>query len=312
MELYKKYRPKKLADIRGQDELVKVLSSKFKGGDFPHAVLISGPSGCGKTTLARIIRRELGCQGGDYREVDCGAEDSPIDAVRTLKRRMRLFPSLGSCRVFLLDEVQALSKTKFAQQAMLKMLEEVPSHTYFILCTTDPGKLLPTIITRCMPLRVRPLADGAMRETIGRVLQGEGKKITDAVIDRILERAGGSARQALMLLEEVVGLSSEKDQLEAVAEAESESAAVDLARALTAKGAVWKDVAGVLKAVEDLEPEAVRRAVLGYCRSIVLGGGKFSKKAWLLIENLKNPFPDDTRASHALLASACYSVFNEI
>src|SRR6266480_3545550 len=141
MEFYRKYRPKTLKGIVGQEGAISSLQKLIDKGTIPHALLFTGPSGSGKTTIARIVKDHLGCGDADYQEVDCAVVESPIEAVRAIHRASHLSPMSGSCRIFFLEEVQSLSKAGFSQQALLKLLEEVPDHVYFILATTDPTKL---------------------------------------------------------------------------------------------------------------------------------------------------------------------------
>ena len=154
MELYKKYRPKNFKRIVGQPTITEQLTSMTRSNQFPHSSLFSGPSGCGKTTLARIMRNKLDCGDQDFQEVNC-ADFRGIDMVRDIRNRMNLAPIGGECRVWLIDEAHQLSSQ--AQNAFLKILEDTPSHVYFMLATTDPQKLIPTIRTRCAEFKVSSL-----------------------------------------------------------------------------------------------------------------------------------------------------------
>ena len=159
-ELYKKYRPDGYGDLVGQAPAVKVLRGLLKKG-LPHAMLLTGPSGCGKTTVARIIKNKLQCQDSDFVELN-SASDRGIDVIRGIDGRMRLGGLLGGPRIWLFDECHRL--TKDAQEAMLKYLEDTPSHVYFLLATTEPDKLITAIRTRCTEVRFAAIG----HEEIGR------------------------------------------------------------------------------------------------------------------------------------------------
>src|SRR5437773_2031788 len=128
-ELYKKHRPRKFADVVGQPRAVAALESMVAAGEVPHSVLFAGPSGTGKTTLARILARELGC-GKNFKEINA-AESRGIDSIREVQSVMGLAPMGGKCRVWLWDEAHRL--TPDSQSALLKTLEDTPSHVYFML-----------------------------------------------------------------------------------------------------------------------------------------------------------------------------------
>ncbi len=169
-ELYKKYRPKTLAGVVGNETTVNLLRNMLEKGTIPHTILLQGASGCGKTTLARILQRSLECSEIDFIELNC-SDFRGVDTIRDIAKQMHFSPTGGKCRIWLLDEVHQM--TKDAQNAALKILEDTPSHVYFLLCTTDPQKLISTIRNRCCQLSVEHLSEASLRMLIDRVLKKE-------------------------------------------------------------------------------------------------------------------------------------------
>lgn len=301
MALYNKYRPITLDQIIGNkaaiDSLQSVLSKPRN--EIPHAFMLIGPSGCGKTTIARIIRKELGCSDMDYIEMDIG-DVRGIDNIREIKRLMHLSPIDGKCRVWLMDEVQAM--TSDAQTSLLKMLEDTPSHVYFILATTDPHKLKPTIRNRCSTYTVQALPDNRISKLITDVLTKEKKKISNEIIELIARDSLGSPRMALVLLDKVID-ADPRVQAKAVEQAASEeSATIDLCRALLAKIS-WSKVAEILKGMKEQEPESIRRCVLGYANNVLLSGD--NPKAWLILDVFEKPTYD---MGWPAITKGCYEI----
>ncbi len=298
-ELYRKYRPKTLDRVVGNEETVQSIREMLAKVQLPHCILFSGPSGTGKTTCARIVASELKCHSMDLVELNC-SNFRGIDTIRDIQRVMDLSPVGGPCRVWILDEVHQMSKD--GQNAALKMLEDMPDHVYFLLCTTDPQKLIPTILTRCCHMPVRLLDDDEIATVVRRVAKKEEIAISDDVLGDLATFAAGSARTALVLLDKVRNLPPEK-QVEAMQQkAEEEREAIDLCRALL-KREPWEKIGKILKTLKG-EPESIRWAVLGYARSCLLGsGGKGGHTAYSIICAFEEPFYDSKAAG---LARACY------
>jgi len=268
--LYQKYRPKSLDEVIGNAAVVEALKTQLSGGKpMPRAILLHGPTGCGKTTLARIIATELGAKGADLREIDV-ADYRGIDTIREIRRQIRFKPMESPCQVWILDEVHRL--TGDAQSALLKTLEDTPEHVYFILCTTDPQKLLPTIRGRCAQYEVQLLTEKQMKKLLKRVVKAEGEILSDEVYDQIISEAQGHPRNALQILAQVLAVSEDRRLEVAKQAAEVRSQIIDLCRALIA-GKSWKTVAGILEGLKQEDPESVRRAILGYCQTVLLRSG---------------------------------------
>ena len=301
-ELYKKYRPRTLDKVIGQEVAIASLQKQLDKG-LPHALLLTGPSGCGKTTIARILRRSLDCGGTDFTEVNSG-DDRGVESIRIIRRRMNLSPLEGACRIWVLDEAHKL--TNDAQNAVLKMLEDTPSHVYFMLLTTDSSKLIKAIHTRCTEVRLVALSDKLLKGLLEDVVAAEKLAVSEDVIQGIVECADGSARKALVVLGQVAGLEGDAEQMRGVqASSVNKSAAIDLARGLINPRAQWAPVATLLKDLKDEDPEGLRYLVLGYARSVLLANQKLAPRAFKIIDIFSKNFYDSKQAG---LAAACYEV----
>lgn len=301
MELYKKHRPSSLDEVVGQSAAVATLQQMADQKSFPHTLLFTGASGCGKTTLARIVKELLGCSDNDFVEMNC-ADFNGINMIRDIRTRMGLAPIGGKCRIWLIDEAHQLSSQ--AQNAFLKMLEDTPSHVYFLLATTDPNKLLKTVKTRCTEVKVKELAHGEAEKLLKAVCKREKRKIDEEVRDKIIEMAEGSARKLLVLLDQVMGLKDAEEQLAALEAGDYKAQAIALARELMNPRTSWTEVAKVLRGIEE-DPESIRHMVLGYANAILTKGGKLSSRAYCVIEAFRDNFYDSKKAG---LTAACYEV----
>jgi len=314
MSLDTRVRPGTLAAMAGNKTTKAAVESLFERREnFPHAILITGPTGCGKTTLGRIIADMLGAKSDDYRETD-SAQYNGIDTVREIHNQMRFKPRHpeSKCRVWLFDECHQIgqggdSEKNRAQSGMLKMLEDAPDHVYFILCTTDPHRLLKTVRGRCTTLEVSRLDEDTMTALIKKTARREKTVISDAVTEMIVEKADGHPRNAMKLLEKVIGLTEEQAQEVVDEEERLQSEGIELCRELLSIKPNWKKVAGILTGLKDQDEEGIRRLVLGYCNSILLKGNNFN--AFLIMDEFSQPFYDIGTPG---LTLACYkSVFNE-
>ena len=225
--LARKYRPRTFAQMVGQEHVVRALSNALSTGRLHHAYLFTGTRGIGKTTVSRILAKSLNCvgpdgQGGvtaepcgrcgacieidadryvDYIELDA-ASNRGIDEIRDLLERAAYKPSVGRFKVFMIDEAHQLTKESF--NALLKTLEEPPDYLKFVLATTDPEKMLPTVLSRCLQFNLRPMAPEVVHDHLLQVLAQEGVA-HDAVSVRLLSRAArGSMRDALSLADQAI------------------------------------------------------------------------------------------------------------
>ncbi len=301
--LHRKYRPQNLDEMAGNKIVVNALRDVLAKPAKPHAFLFVGPSGCGKTTLARIVAKELGCSKRDYEEMN-SANYRGIDHARDMVQSAVRSPWEGEVKVYLLDEAHAL--TPQAQDALLKLFEEPPAHTYFMLATTNPEKLKTTVRTRCMEFPVAALRRSIVMERLQWVADQEKLQTPDETLAEIARLCGGSLRQALVMLDQVSEVPDD-EAIEVLSEfAGGEIQVKALCRALV-QGAKWKQLQVILKGIT-ADGETIRLAVLGYFETVMLNEPDLTNIA-PVVRHLTAPgmlYP--TRAAITL---ACYDILKE-
>jgi DNA polymerase-3 subunit gamma/tau len=201
LALYRKYRPQNFSDVVGQEQLVTLLESSIKQKKISHAYLFCGGRGTGKTTVARIFARDIGCNPEDIIEIDA-ASNRGIDEIRELRDAVRTSPFSSPYKVYIVDEAHML--TKEAANALLKTLEEPPSHVIFILATTDPEKLPATIVSRCQKIVFQIPSLLTLAKRLMYVAEGEGKVLGEDSALLIARHGKGSYRDALGVLEQIL------------------------------------------------------------------------------------------------------------
>ncbi|HEY4948344.1 MAG TPA: DNA polymerase III subunit gamma/tau, partial [Acidimicrobiales bacterium] len=228
--LYRRFRPSTFGEVRGQDHVVLALRNAVRDGRVAHAYLFSGPRGTGKTSTARILAKALNCidlQDGepcgvcascveitkgtslDVHELDA-ASNNGVEAMRDLVSRAAL-GTPGRQKVYIVDEVHMLSTA--ASNALLKTLEEPPAHVVFVLATTDPQKVLPTIRSRTQHFEFRLLGPETLGELLAQVRQDAHLDVPDEALDLAVRRGRGSARDALSVLDQVAASDAVDDDL---------------------------------------------------------------------------------------------------
>lgn len=205
--LYRKYRPQKFSDVVGQDGIINLLTSAIGQKKISHAYLFCGGRGTGKTTVARIVAREIGCNDEDIIEIDA-ASNRGIDEIRELREAVRTAPFSSPYKVYIVDEAHML--TKEAANALLKTLEEPPSHVIFILATTDPEKLPQTIVSRCQKVVFKNPDMETLSAHLVRVAKGEGRSLHPDSAQLIATHGKGSYRDALGVLEQILAVSEKE------------------------------------------------------------------------------------------------------
>ncbi len=212
--LYRKYRPTKLEDVVGQEQVTSVLANAIKSGKIAHAFLFIGPRGTGKTSVARILAHAI--NGFDYQvedsyldiiEIDA-ASNTGVDNIRELREKAVIAPTKGKYKVYIIDEVHML--TKSASNALLKTLEEPPEHVIFIMATTDAHKVPITISSRTQVHTFKLARPEVMLEHLKTIAKTEGIKITDEALGIVVRRGGGSFRDSLSLLDQIAALSDQE------------------------------------------------------------------------------------------------------
>jgi DNA polymerase-3 subunit gamma/tau len=205
--LYLKYRPQNLEEIVGQEELVKVLQNSAKTGNIAHAYLFSGGRGTGKTTTARAFAKELGIHKDDILELDA-ASHGGVEEFKNLLESVHTLPYFSKYKMYILDEIHML--TKHASNAFLKTLEEPPTHCIFVLCTTDPEKMLDTILSRCTKFNLKSPNQETLAKFLADVAKKENQKIDKEAIQLIALTGDGSYRDSLSNLQKVFSFTDEK------------------------------------------------------------------------------------------------------
>lgn len=220
--LARKWRPKRFAELVGQQHVVRALCHALETGRVHHAFLFTGTRGVGKTTIARIFAKSLNCESGTSsepcgacatcREIDAGrypdlieidaASHTGVDDVRALIENAQYMPSRGRTKVYLVDEVHMLSKNAF--NALLKTLEEPPDHVKFLLATTDPDKLPVTVLSRCLQFNLRRLEQDQIAGQMRHILDAEGIAYDAESIEQLALSADGSLRDGLSLLDQAI------------------------------------------------------------------------------------------------------------
>jgi DNA polymerase-3 subunit gamma/tau len=224
----RKYRPQRFADVVGQEHVTQTLTNAIGQKRIAHAYLFCGPRGTGKTTIARIFAKCLNCTGGpkidfddqdsrcieiaegrslDVLEID-GASNNGVEQVRELRETCKYAPANSQFKIYIIDEVHMLSTAAF--NALLKTLEEPPAHVKFMFATTDPEKVLPTILSRCQRFDLRRIPSALITKHLAHIAKQEKVKIDEAALHAIARGADGAMRDAESTLDQLISFCGDK------------------------------------------------------------------------------------------------------
>lgn len=280
ISLYRKYRPITFDDVVGQSHVTRTLANAIRQDRVSHAYLFAGPRGTGKTSTAKILAMALNCESGDGRatiepdgtcthcaairrgssldvlEIDA-ASNRGIDEIRDIRDRVNFAPVEGRMKVYIVDEVHMLTPEAF--NALLKMLEEPPAHVVFVLATTEPHKVLPTILSRCQRFDFRRPSAQEIGAVLAMVADREGIDVTESALSVIARAAGGSFRDAVSTL----------DQLSAYCEGK-----ISLQDALTLLGVAEQDL---LFELVDVVDERDTKAALLFVERLAQSGSDLNQ-----------------------------------
>ena len=227
--LYRKYRPKTLDEIYGQDTIVKIIKNSIKNKQINHAYLFAGPRGTGKTSIAKIFAKIINCENpkeykscgkcnsctqinnSDIIEIDA-ASNNGVDEIRELRNKVNLVPSYGKYKVYIIDEVHMLTVGAF--NALLKTLEEPPAHAIFVLATTDPQKIPETILSRCQRFDFKKITNDAIVENLKRISKEESIDIDEEALYEIATLSDGGMRDSVGMLDQAKSYSEERITIE--------------------------------------------------------------------------------------------------
>ena len=286
--LYIEDRPTTFDDMVGNEAAINAFKKAIEKKKHSHVYLLTGPAGTGKTTIARIGAEMLGARELDVREIN-SANNRGIDTAREIMQQARLMPSDSESEAiaYIIDEVH--KTTADWQNAMLKILEDTPEHVYFFLCTTDPQKLIKAVKSRCTEIKTAALSVEQLQLVLKRVNKLEGLKIDKEILEEIADKAEGSSRNALVMLEQVASAESEND-IKAILDSRGSDDDPDtilLCRALLDSKNGWREISAVLRKLKDAgkldDSESIRYMVLGYMNSVLIGG-KMNQRAVLVME----------------------------
>lgn len=225
ISLYRKYRPKKFEDVVGQEMIVKILRNSIKENKIAHAYIFAGPRGVGKTSIAKIFSKAVNCLNpinGDLcencdvcsndadNEIDIieidAASNNGVDEIREIRNSIKLMPTRLKYKVYIIDEVHMLSISAF--NALLKTLEEPPSHAIFILATTEVNKIPSTVISRCQKFDFEKITPKLIEKQLNKILELENKIISDKIVKLIAKISDGGMRDAINLLDQIISLNN--------------------------------------------------------------------------------------------------------
>lgn len=317
----RRWRPQQFSELVGQDHIIQTLKNAIQQNRIAHAYLFVGPRGTGKTSTARLFAKALNAEGGqniepsndtqiskaivegrcmDVIEID-GASNNSVDDIRSLREDCQYAPTEGNFKIYIIDEVHMLSQAAF--NALLKTLEEPPSHVKFIFATTESHKVLPTIVSRCQRLEFRPVAPEVIQAKLKVISDGEGVKVSDEALTAIARLANGGMRDSQSILDQMIAFCgndiSEQDVLDVYGLASPEMvkdiamklAAADFGGIIASVDELVDTGRDLVRALGDLE-QVIREALLDAIRNggktAVLGAEVTSESLMRMLDALRS------------------------
>ena len=331
--LYRKWRPRTFDEIVGQEHVVRTLRNALSSGRVHHAYLFAGPRGTGKTTTARLLAKAVNCEAPDPADRPCNecaiceavnngqlmdlieidaASNTGVDDVRELRERVGFRPNMARYKVYVIDEVHMLSNAAF--NALLKTLEEPPPHAIFVLATTEPHKILPTILSRCQRLDFRRIPLSSIVSRLERIAEQEGIQADRAALTLVARQATGSMRDAESLLDQLAAYNAggiTVDEVRAALGTGSEEAVVDLTDALAA-GDVAQGLTIINAAADQgTDPRQFARQVVQHLRGLLLTRMGSQEVPLHVPDELKETFRDQAAAFDPRELARAVRLFNE-
>ncbi len=279
LALYREYRPTSFDDVVGQEHITKTLINQVKSGNIGHAYLFTGSRGIGKTTCARILAKAINClspnngspcgkcavckalkeqNNMDIMEIDA-ASNNKVEEIRELREKVKYPPINGKYKVYIIDEVHMLTDSAF--NALLKTLEEPPSHAVFILATTESHKLPATILSRCMKFDFKLVSSETLEKLLKKILQENKIKFDDESVNAIAAAGEGSVRDALSICDCAIAFGNGKVSYETVTEVLGTSNKSEIFR--LADAIIKGDLGAVLDSINSAYENGKNLVVLG-------------------------------------------------
>ncbi len=265
LALYRKYRPSKFSEVSGQKYIVDILKNAVKTQNISHAYLFSGPRGTGKTSVAKIFAKSVNCLKSttgeacgkceickalkendiDIIEIDA-ASNNGVDEIREIRNNVKLMPTVGKYKVYIIDEVHMLSPGAF--NALLKTLEEPPQHIIFILATTEIQRIPLTIMSRCQKFDFKKISNKDIEKKLHEILKLEEKELSDDVISLIAKISDGGLRDAINLLDQVLTSSNDNVTVDDIYNLNGDISELELEHLFD--DIIDGDIASILKTVD--------------------------------------------------------------